>query len=131
MPVNLLAFRLVNFRTVEEVVDEFRSISQQLVQAHYRTKHIEGEVGRIEVLPVSWWNALHSTESGIDEKLKSITLESIPKLRSFTNETLLDVLFYTSPVFSQVRRTYFHFFAYSTIYEFILGHHRHCGKCVE
>lgn len=103
MPVNLLAFRLVNFRTVEEVVDEFRSISQQLVQAHYRTKHIEGEVGRIEVLPVSWWNALHSTESGIDEKLKSITLESIPKLRSFTNETLLDVLFYTSPVFSQVR----------------------------
>lgn len=107
------------FRTVEEVVDEFRSISQQLIQSHYRTKHDEGEVGRIEVLPVSWWNALHSTESGIDEKLKSITLESIPKLRSFTNETLLDVLFYTSPVFSQVRSVHFHFSAYSIIFQFI------------
>ena len=92
----------LKFRTVEEVVDEFRSIAQQLIQAHYRTSYDEGEVGRIEVLPVSWWNALHSQESGIDEKLKSITLESIPKLRSFTNETLLDILFYTSPVFSQV-----------------------------
>lgn len=92
----------LKFRTVEEVVDEFRSIAQQLIQAHYRTSYDEGDVGRIEVLPVSWWNALHSQESGIDQKLKSITLESIPKLRSFTNETLLDVLFYTSPVFSQV-----------------------------
>lgn len=90
------------FRTVEEVVDEFRSISQQLIQAHYRTAYDDNEVGRVEVLPVSWWSALHSDESGIDQKLKSITLESIPKLRSFTNETLLDVLFYTSPVFSQV-----------------------------
>lgn len=83
-------------------MDEFRSISQQLVQAHYRSAYDEGEVGRVEVLPVSWWGALHSDESGIDQKLKSITLESIPKLRNFTNETLLDVLFYTSPVFSQV-----------------------------
>lgn len=90
------------FRTVEEVVDEFRSISQQLIQSHYRTAFDDNEVGRVEVLPVSWWSALHSEESGIDQKLKSITLESIPKLRSFTNETLLDVLFYTSPVFSQV-----------------------------
>lgn len=92
----------LKLRTVEEVVDEFRSISQQLVQAHYRSAYDEGKVGRVEVLPVSWWNSLHSDESGIDQQLKSITLESIPKLRSFTNETLLDVLFYTSPVFSQV-----------------------------
>lgn len=94
----------LKFRTVEEVVDEFRSIAQQLIQAHYRSAYDDGEVGRVEVLPVSWWNSLHSDESGIDQKLKSITLESIPKLRSFTNETLLDVLFYTSPVFSQVSR---------------------------
>lgn len=96
----------MKFRTVEEVVDEFRSIAQQLIQAHYRTAYDDGEVGRVEVLPVSWWNALHSQESGIDQKLKSITLESIPKLRNFTNETLLDVLFYTSPVFSQVSETF-------------------------
>lgn len=83
-------------------VDEFRSISLQLVQSHYRNSCDNGDVGRVEVLPISWHSDLHSEESGIDEKLKSITLESIPKLRHFTNDTLLDVLFYTSPVFCQV-----------------------------
>lgn len=84
------------------LVDEFRNISHQLVQSHYRSLYDQGEVGRVEVLPVSWYSSLHSEESGIDEKLKAITLESIPKLRQFTNETLLDILFYTSPVFCQV-----------------------------
>lgn len=59
-------------------------------------------MGRIEILPISWHSELHSEESGIDEKLKAITLESIPKLRAFTNDTLLDILFYTSPHFCQV-----------------------------
>lgn len=60
-----------------------------------------GRVGRIEVLPISWHSELHSAETGIDEKLRAITLESIPKLRTFTNNTLLDILFYTSPVYCQ------------------------------
>lgn len=85
-------------------VDEFRSISLQLVQSHYRNSCDNGDVGRVEVLPIAWHSDLHSEESGIDEKLKSITLESIPKLRHFTNDTLLDVLFYTSPVFCQVNQ---------------------------
>jgi hypothetical protein len=91
----------LKMRTVEEVVNEFRSIAQQLIQAHYRSAYDDGKIGRVEVLPVSWYKALHSEDNGIDQKLKSITLESIPRLRNFTNETLLDVLFYTSPVFSQ------------------------------
>ena len=53
------------------------------------------------MLPVSWHDELHSKESGIDEKLKAITLDSIPKLRLFANDTVLDVLFYTSPTFCQ------------------------------
>lgn len=91
----------LRFRPVEEVVDEFRSISAQLVQSHYRSSFDRGDVGRVEILPISWHNDLHSEESGIDKKLKAITLESIPKLRNFTNDTVLDVLFYTSPVFCQ------------------------------
>lgn len=83
-------------------VDEFRLIALQLVQSHYRSSCDQGIVGRVEVLPISWHSELHSEESGIDEKLKAITLESIPKLRNFTNDTLLDILFYTSPVFCQV-----------------------------
>lgn len=91
----------LKFRTVEEVVDEFRSISLQLVQSHYRTTSEQGIVNRIEVLPISWHTTLHSEDTGIDKKLQSITLESIPKLRHFTNDTLLDILFYTSPVYCQ------------------------------
>ncbi|XP_015113405.1 SEC23-interacting protein isoform X2 [Diachasma alloeum] len=91
----------LKFRSVEEVVDEFRSISLQLIQSHYRTASTHGIVNRIEVLPISWHATLHSEDTGIDKKLKAITLESIPKLRHFTNDTLLDVLFYTSPVFCQ------------------------------
>lgn len=83
-------------------VEDFRAIALQLTQSHYRSSCDRGEVGRIEILPVSWHAELHSEESGIDEKLKAITLESIPKLRTFTNDTLLDILFYSSPVFCQV-----------------------------
>ena len=35
--------------------------------------------------------------------MKPITLPSISRLRDFTNSTLLDILFYTSPVYCQVR----------------------------
>ncbi|XP_018313579.1 phospholipase DDHD2 isoform X4 [Mycetomoellerius zeteki] len=90
----------LKFRTVEEVVDEFRSISFQLVQSHYRTACEQGVVNRIEVLPISWHTTLHS-DTGIDKRLQAITLESIPKLRHFTNDTLLDILFYTSPIYCQ------------------------------
>ncbi|XP_011878707.1 PREDICTED: SEC23-interacting protein-like isoform X2 [Vollenhovia emeryi] len=90
----------LKFRTVEEVVDEFRGISFQLVQSHYRTACEQGVVNRIEVLPISWHTTLHS-DTGIDKQLQAITLESIPKLRHFTNDTLLDILFYTSPIYCQ------------------------------
>uniref|UniRef100_A0A1A9VDA7 DDHD domain-containing protein n=1 Tax=Glossina austeni TaxID=7395 RepID=A0A1A9VDA7_GLOAU len=91
----------LKLRTVEEVVEDFRAIARQLVQSHYKNSIEMGSVGRVEVLPVSWHSDLHSREVGIDEQLKSITLESIPKLRNFTNDTLLDVLFYTSPTYCQ------------------------------
>ncbi|XP_076752003.1 SEC23-interacting protein isoform X2 [Xylocopa sonorina] len=91
----------LKFRSVEEVVDEFRSISLQLVQSHYRTASEQRIVNRIEVLPISWHASLHSEDTGIDKKLQAITLESIPKLRHIINGTLLDILFYTSPVYCQ------------------------------
>jgi hypothetical protein len=43
---------------------------------------------------------LHS-DGGIDKKLTPITLPSIPKLRHFTNDTMVDVLLYASPVYCQ------------------------------
>lgn len=83
-------------------MDEFRAIAFQLVKSHYRLSCDRGIANRIEVLPISWHDSLHSDETGIDKTLKNITLESIPRLRDFTNDTLLDILFYTSPVYCQV-----------------------------
>jgi hypothetical protein len=83
------------------VVDDFRHLSFQLMHTHFKEAVDSQRAGRIEFLPVSWHKALHG-EGGIDQKLKPITLKSIPKLRNFTNDTLLDILFYTSPVYAQV-----------------------------
>lgn len=91
----------MRFRSVEEVVEDFRTTSLQLLQSHYRNSYDQGIVSRVEVLPISWHATLHSGETGVDRRLSQITLDSIPRLRSFTNETVLDVLFYTSPVFCQ------------------------------
>ncbi|KAF9416895.1 hypothetical protein HW555_005898 [Spodoptera exigua] len=91
----------MRFRSVEEVVEDFRTTSLQLIQSHYRNSYDQGIVSRVEVLPISWHATLHSGETGVDRRLSQITLDSIPRLRSFTNETVLDVLFYTSPVFCQ------------------------------
>lgn len=92
----------LKFRSIIEVVDEFRSISLQLTQSHFQESCELGEVNRIEILPVSWHKALHSEDTGIDKRLKNITLPSIPRMRDFSNDTILDILFYTSPVFCQV-----------------------------
>ncbi|CAB3258257.1 unnamed protein product [Arctia plantaginis] len=91
----------MRFRSVEEVVEDFRATSLQLVQSHYKNSYDQGIVNRVEVLPISWHEALHSGETGVDRRLAQITLDSIPRLRNFTNDTVLDVLFYTSPVFCQ------------------------------
>uniref|UniRef100_A0A8D8R8N6 Phospholipase DDHD2 n=2 Tax=Cacopsylla melanoneura TaxID=428564 RepID=A0A8D8R8N6_9HEMI len=91
----------LKFRPVVEVVDDFRSISLTLTASHFKSHSDSGSLGRVEMLPISWHEALHSDESGIDKKLKAITLPSIPKLRYFTNDTLLDVLFYTSPIYCE------------------------------
>ncbi|KAJ2942344.1 hypothetical protein O0L34_g15894 [Tuta absoluta] len=91
----------MRFRNVEEVVDDFRATSLQLIQSHYKDAYDSGRIGRVEVLPISWHATLHSGETGVDKRLARVTLDSIPRLRSFTNDTVLDVLFYTSPVFCQ------------------------------
>jgi hypothetical protein len=43
-------------------------------------------------LPVNWHRTLHGEDTGTDNRLKPLTLRSIPKLRSFINDTLLDIL---------------------------------------
>ena len=45
----------------------------------------------------------------IYSRLKAITLSSIVKFRNFTNETLTDILFFTSPMYCQVSWQFFSF----------------------
>ncbi|XP_042209515.1 SEC23-interacting protein-like [Homarus americanus] len=91
----------LRFRAVEECVDDFRKLGQQLLSSHFKQSVDMGLVGRVEILPISWHKALHGDATGIDEKLKPITLRSIPKLREFTNDTILDVLLFNSPIYCQ------------------------------
>lgn len=91
----------LRFRNIIECVDDFRMISHQMLSSHFK-QHLEDElIGRVEFLPVRWHAALHGDATGIDRKLKAITLSSIGKLRQFTNDTLIDVLFYGSPAYAQ------------------------------
>ncbi|GAB6025018.1 hypothetical protein CHUAL_010128 [Chamberlinius hualienensis] len=95
------AFCDLKFRTLPEVVNDIRHIAADLSKTHFRQHIDEGRVSRLEFVPVSWHTFLHGEATGIDEKLNPITLTSIPKLRYFANDAILDVLFYTSPVYCQ------------------------------
>lgn len=89
------------FRTITECVDDFRYLSLGLKSSHFKQPQDEERAGRVEFLPVYWYAALHGDATGVDRRLKRITLPSITRLRNFTNETLLDILFYTSPIYAQ------------------------------
>ncbi|CAG0920609.1 unnamed protein product [Notodromas monacha] len=95
------AFCDLRFRGIVECVDDFRDLSLNMLRTHFKSRLDAGDIGRIELLPVGWHSALHGDCTGVDTKLKAITLQSIPKLRFLINDTLLDILFYTSPVYCQ------------------------------
>ncbi|KAM8923756.1 SEC23-interacting protein isoform 2-T2 [Pelodytes ibericus] len=91
----------LRFRSMVECVDDFRTVSLKLLQSHFKRPREEGKVNRVEFLPVHWHGALHGDATGVDRHIKRITLPSIGRLRHFTNETLLDILFYNSPTYCQ------------------------------
>ncbi|XP_041424471.1 SEC23 interacting protein L homeolog isoform X1 [Xenopus laevis] len=91
----------LRFRSIIECVDDFRTVSLKLLQTHYRKSLEEGKARRVEFLPVHWHSSLHGDATGVDRRIKKITLPSIGRLRHFTNETLLDILFYNSPTYCQ------------------------------
>ncbi|XP_069001261.1 SEC23-interacting protein [Embiotoca jacksoni] len=91
----------LRFRSMIECVDDFRSVSLKLLHSHFQKPLEEHAISRVEFLPVQWHTALHGDATGVDRRIKKITLPSTGRLRHFTNETLLDVLFYNSPTYCQ------------------------------
>ncbi|XP_068183076.1 SEC23-interacting protein isoform X2 [Antennarius striatus] len=91
----------LRFRSMVECVDDFRSVSLKLLHSHFKKSLDEHSISRVEFLPVRWHTSLHGDATGVDRRIKKITLPSTGRLRHFTNETLLDVLFYNSPTYCQ------------------------------
>ncbi|XP_021092465.1 phospholipase DDHD2 isoform X4 [Heterocephalus glaber] len=89
----------LRFRSIVQCVNDFRSVSLNLLQTHFKKAQENQQMGRVEFLPVNWHSPLHST--GVDVDLQRITLPSINRLRHFTNDTILDVFFYNSPTYCQ------------------------------
>lgn len=56
---------------------------------------------RIELIPVEWYDKIHSASSSLKNDLISTTLETIPKLRSIANDVIFDVLMYMTPEFAE------------------------------
>nr|XP_033804734.1 phospholipase DDHD2 isoform X2 [Geotrypetes seraphini] len=88
-------------RSIIQCVNDFRDISLNLLHSHFKEALEQNKVGRVEFLPVNWYSALHADTTGVDNDIQRITLPSISRLRHFTNETLLDLFFYSSPTYCQ------------------------------
>ncbi|XP_064229864.1 SEC23-interacting protein isoform X1 [Aotus nancymaae] len=91
----------LRFRSIIECVDDFRVVSLKLLQTHFKKSLDDGKISRVEFLPVHWHSSLGGDATGVDRNIKKITLPSIGRFRHFTNETLLDILFYNSPTYCQ------------------------------
>ncbi|XP_030058468.1 SEC23-interacting protein isoform X2 [Microcaecilia unicolor] len=91
----------LRFRSIVECVDDFRAVSLKLLRTHFKKSLEERRISRVEFLPVHWHSSLHGDATGVDRNIKKISLPSIGRLRHFTNETLLDILFYNSPTYCQ------------------------------
>jgi len=91
----------IKFRPIAEVVDGFRELGEEISSRHFSGARLASTANRVEFLPVNWHDKLHGEDTGTDSRIQPLTLRSIPKMRSFVNDTLLDVLFYTSPLYCQ------------------------------
>ena len=56
---------------------------------------------KVDILPVHWHQAHTEQAIGASETLSPLTLGSVKRLREFTNTSMMDVLFYTSPIYAQ------------------------------
>jgi hypothetical protein len=52
---------------------------------------------RVEFLPITWYDQVHSANNALMRSLNSVTLSTIPALRAIANDVILDVLLYLTP----------------------------------
>lgn len=52
---------------------------------------------RVELIPIEWYDRIHSSSNTLMKNLHSTTLETIPVFRKIANDVVFDVLMYLSP----------------------------------
>jgi hypothetical protein len=87
-------------QSVIDCVDDFRHVSELMLHSHEMPGRSQG--GRVEFLPVCWQSALSQDPCIVDGNLKEVRLNSISRLRDFNNHSMIDLLFYYSPLYAQV-----------------------------
>ena len=77
-------------------VDQFRSRLLEMKKSKFPVEP------KIDILPVHWHESHTEQAGGAAETLEPLTLPSVKRLREFTNTAMMDVMFYTSPIYAQV-----------------------------
>ena len=56
---------------------------------------------RIEVIPIEWFDHIHSSSTSLMSSVNKATLNTVPPLRSVANDIVFDVLMYMTPEFCE------------------------------
>lgn len=77
-------------------VDDWR---KQCEKAKKEGKQIPKMPNRVEMIPIEWYDQIHSSSSALTKSLNAATLPTIPALRAIANEAVFDVMLYITPSF--------------------------------
>ncbi|KAM7535540.1 hypothetical protein Aperf_G00000103764 [Anoplocephala perfoliata] len=70
-----------------------RETSKKLIESYF--PDLRASERRVQFLPVEWRNSLRLDGNIVD----SVTLDNIPRVRTFLNCTFMDIMYYTSPLY--------------------------------
>ena len=84
--------------TLVESTAEMRKILRSLENSTVDYTSDEGKCIDIVMLPIVWADAIHEGSAPTSKQLESITLKSVPFIRTLANTVISDVLFYCDNV---------------------------------
>jgi hypothetical protein len=96
----------VKLPSMVAVTNQTRMILQEKQVVQWKKDCVQSEEdkdppGRVEIIPIHWFDQLHNEDSSWKKSLQLTTLPTIPALRTLANDVILDVLLYMTPSFCQ------------------------------
>jgi hypothetical protein len=111
--IDVFGLSLPNLSSIVDCCGYLRKNHAQVQQAHFAQMYpsaVMDQPGRVEYLPIEWHEAFAvqsqrrfcatSSSSSSSKKavlMQDISLRTIPNMRDFANDTLMDVLYFMSP----------------------------------